>query len=37
LRSIRPRLRRAGVDDATLETLLVHNPRHWLAGEDGTS
>jgi phosphotriesterase-related protein len=37
LRSIRPRLRRAGIDDATLETLLVHNPRHWLAGEDGTS
>jgi phosphotriesterase-related protein len=32
LRSIRPRLRRAGVSEATLSTILIDNPRRWLAG-----
>ena len=34
LRSIRPRLRRAGVSEATLNTILIDHPRRWLAGED---
>jgi phosphotriesterase-related protein len=34
LRSIRPRLRRAGMSEATLDTILIDNPRRWLAGGD---
>jgi phosphotriesterase-related protein len=32
LRSIRPRLERCGVRPATIERILVDNPRTWLAG-----
>jgi predicted metal-dependent phosphotriesterase family hydrolase len=30
-----PSLREAGVDDATLRTLTVENPRRWLTVEGG--
>ena len=32
LRTVGPRLRRRGVDETSLERILVDNPRRWLAG-----